>query len=83
MIRIVAALTSRICPRGSMGSASVTNLRVLRTRCFGIRGRLHCGEAGEWRMKIAEEVVHSSRRSSKSCLCAESGQPHVATADAP
>ena len=26
-------------------------------------------------MKIGEEVVHSSRRSSKSYLCTESGQP--------
>ena len=28
-------------------------------------------------MKIGEEVVHSSRRSSKSYLCTESGQPQT------
>ncbi len=32
-------------------------------------------------MKIGEEVVHSSRRSSKSYLCTESGQPHIENID--
>ena len=77
IIRIVATLPLRISPRGSMSVASVTNIRVLRTRFSRIRGRLHCGETGEWRMKIGEEVVHSSRRSSKSYLCTESGQPQA------
>jgi hypothetical protein len=34
------------------------------------------GEDGETEMKSGEEVIHSSRSSSKSYLCTEAGQPY-------
>jgi hypothetical protein len=48
---------------------------VVQARFSRIRGRLPCGEDGDTETKTEEEVVHSSRSSSKSYLCTEAGQP--------
>jgi hypothetical protein len=51
---------------------------VVQVRFSRIRGRLRCCEDGETETKTEEEVVHSSRSSSKSYLCTEAGQPYSA-----
>jgi hypothetical protein len=48
----------------------------VKVRFSRIRGRLPCGEDAGAETKTGEEVVHSSRSSSKSHLCTEAGQPY-------
>jgi hypothetical protein len=62
-------------PESSNGDP-VRNMRAdVQVRFSRIRGRLPCGEDGETETKAGEEVVRSSRSSSKYYLCTETGQP--------
>jgi hypothetical protein len=63
-------------PLESSNGDPVRRMRaVVQVRLSRIRGRLPRGEDGETETKTGEEVVHSSRSSSKSHLCTESVQP--------